>query len=522
MAAITINMDSVQAWILTWSPIIFMGLLVFILWRTMKLMPRTKPQQIKPESKSSISWSEIAGVEEAQEELQEVVEFLRRPSRFRQLGARVPKGILLHGPPGTGKTLLAKAVAQESGANFFSQSAAAFVEMFAGLGAARIRRLFAIARKQAPAIIFIDELDAVGGRRGADISGEKDQTLNQLLVEMDGFATSSDVVVIAASNFMEKLDPALLRPGRFDRQIFVSPPDVKGREGILRVHTEQKPLAGVDLTLIARQTSGLTGADLANICNEAAIFAARRGSDFVTREDFDAGLERVIAGMQSRRKLNEHEKRVVAYHEAGHALCAELLPGVDRVHKISIIPRGRALGYTLNLPEEDRYLKTREELLEYLTVLMGGRAAETVVFDSITTGAADDLKRVAQMTRSMVYDYAMGSGVAAQRIMADGDTPSETTRRLLDEEQGHLADEAIRNARTLITRHRDKLDALAQSLLDNEVLEREEIDRIMGRLVDHPSGAESVAAVGNRRAGSDRRAGGGVGVAAASEVEPPE
>jgi cell division protease FtsH len=517
MAVISIDFDHVQAWILTWAPIIFMGLLVFVLWRTMRLMPRTKPQQIKPESKSSISWTEIAGVDEAKEELQEVVEFLRSPERFRKLGARVPKGILLHGPPGTGKTLLAKAVAHESGANFFSQSAAAFVEMFAGLGAARIRRLFAIARKHAPAIIFIDELDAVGGRRGADISGEKDQTLNQLLVEMDGFSSSSDVVVIAASNLLEKLDPALLRPGRFDRQIFVSPPDVKGREGILRVHTEHKPLAGVDLTLIAKQTSGLTGADLANICNEAAIFAARRSSDFVSREDFDAGLERVIAGMQSRRKLNDHEKRVVAYHEAGHALCAELLPGVDRVHKISIVPRGRALGYTLNLPEEDRYLKTREELIEYLTVLLGGRAAESIVFGSITTGAADDLKRVATMTRSMVYEYAMGIGPSAQRIMADGDEPAEATRRLLDEEQSHLTDEAMRNARALITRHRDKLDALARTLLENEVLERKQIDRIMGRLVEHPGAAEE-----ERRRGRDRRAGGGVGVAAVSDEQIPE
>jgi cell division protease FtsH len=507
MAAISIDFDSVQAWILTWAPIIFMGLLVFVLWRTMRMMPRTKPHQIKPESSSSSTWADIAGVEEAKDELKEVVEFLRDPTRFRRLGARVPKGILLHGPPGTGKTLLAKAVANASGAHFFSQSAAAFVEMFAGLGAARIRRLFAIARKHAPAIIFIDELDAVGGRRGTDISGEKDQTLNQLLVEMDGFSSSSDVVVIAASNFLEKLDPALLRPGRFDRQIFVSPPDVKGREGILRVHTEHKPLAGVDLGLVAKQTSGLTGADLANICNEAAIFAARRGSDFVTREDFDAGLERVIAGMQSRRKLNEDEKRVVAYHEAGHALCAELLPGVDRVHKISIVPRGRALGYTLNLPEEDRYLKTREELMEYLTVLLGGRAAESVVFGSITTGAADDLKRVATMTHSMVYEYAMGSGAAGRRILAEGDTPSEGTRRLLDDEQSHLADEAMSNARALIIRHRDKLNALAQSLLDNEVLEREEIDRVMGR-----SAGQAEDATGSV----------GLGVAAASDGQRPD
>src|SRR5687768_13770497 len=391
--------EQVESWVITWVPILFMGLIVFFLWRTLKVMPRTKPQQIKPESSISIGWDDIAGTDEAKHELQEVVEFLRDAKRFKALGARVPKGILLHGPPGTGKTLLAKAVAHESGANFFSQSAAAFIEQFAGLGAARIRRLFRIARKQAPAIIFIDELDAVGGHRGNDISGERDQTLNQLLVEMDGFGTTDDVVVIAASNLLEKLDPALLRPGRLDRQIFVSPPDVKGREGILEVHTRSKPLHEVDLSMIAKQTSGLTGADLANICNEAAIRAARRGGVAITMADFDAGLERVIAGMQSRRKLNDHERCVVAYHEAGHALCAELLPSVDRVHKISIVPRGRALGYTLNLPAEDRYLKTREELVDYMTVLLGGRVAEQIVFGSITTGASDDLKRVAEIAR---------------------------------------------------------------------------------------------------------------------------
>jgi len=479
-ALLDFNWDSIQTWVLTWSPLIFMAAIVFILWKTLKLMPlKTKPQQIKPASSASTSWEDIAGVDEAKHELREVVEFLRDPKRFKKLGARVPKGILLHGPPGTGKTLLAKAVAHDSRANFFSQSAASFVEMFAGLGAARIRRLFGAARKAAPAIIFIDELDAVGGRRGADISGEKDQTLNQLLVEMDGFSSADDVVVIAASNLLEKLDPALLRPGRFDRQIFVSPPDVKGREGILEVHTRGKPLGEVDLPLIARQTSGLTGADLANICNEAAIFAARRGGELVTQTDFDSGLERVIAGMQSRRKLNEHEKRVVAYHEAGHALCAELLPGVDRVHKISIVPRGRALGYTLNLPTEDRYLKTREELLQYMCVLLGGRAAEQLVFGSITTGAADDLKRVTEIGRAMVHDYAMGTHMTSRRVGMDGDELSDATRRLRDQEQNDLAEEAHRQAQRLLLGHRDRLDALAESLLSNEVLERDEIDRIM-------------------------------------------
>src|SRR5256885_8679745 len=292
-AILGISYDELVTWLQIWGPFIFMGLIAFFLWRTLKLMPKTKPQKIKPASPSSIGWDDIAGVEEAKQELQEVVEFLRDPKRFQKLGAKVPKGILLHGPPGTGKTLLAKAVAKESRAQFFSQSAASFVEMFAGLGAARIRRLFAQARKQAPAVIFIDELDAVGGHRGADISGEKDQTLNQLLVEMDGFSPRDDVVVIAASNLLEKLDRALLRPGRFDRQIFVSPPDVRGREGILHVHTRNKPLGNdIDLDVIARQTSGLTGADLANICNEAAIFAARRHGQVVSAADLDSALER--------------------------------------------------------------------------------------------------------------------------------------------------------------------------------------------------------------------------------------
>src|SRR5690242_512416 len=405
--------------VVTWLPILFMGLLVFLIWRTMRLMPRTKPQQIEPASASSIGWKDVAGADEAKAELAEVVEFLREPERFHKLGASVPKGILLHGPPGTGKTLLAKAVANESGAEFFSQSAAAFVEMFAGLGAARIRRLFAEARNHRPAVIFIDEIDAVGGQRGSDQNSEREQTLNQLLVEMDGFSTTGDLVVIAASNLLEKLDPALLRPGRFDRQVFVSPPDVAGREAILKVHTRSKPLGpDVDLPLVARQTSGLTGADLANLTNEAAIFAARARRPAITQADLDGALERVVAGMQSRRRLNEHERRVVAFHEAGHALCAELLPSVDRVHKISIVPRGGALGYTLNLPEEDRYLKTREELLDHMTVLLGGRCAEEIVFGEVTTGASDDLKRVAEVSRAMVHEYAMGTSITSLKVSA--------------------------------------------------------------------------------------------------------
>jgi cell division protease FtsH len=472
--------DSVKEWILTWFPIIFMGLLVFVLWRTMKLVPRTKPQEIKAESKSSTEWKDVAGADEAKAELQEVVEFLRDPSRFKALGARVPKGLILHGPPGTGKTLLAKAVANEAGATFIAQSAASFVEMFAGLGAARIRRLFAEARKAAPAIIFIDELDAVGGKRGSDHNGEREQTLNQLLVEMDGMDTTQDVVIMAASNLLEKLDSALLRPGRFDRQIFVSPPGVAGRLEILRVHTRGKPLGpDVDLDLVARQTSGLAGADLANVCNEAAIFAARAHRRQLAQADFDSAIERVVAGMQSKRTLNAHERRVVAYHEAGHALVAELLPAVNRVHKISIVPRGKALGYTLNLPEEDRYLKTREELTDQMAMLLGGRVAEQLVFGAVTTGAADDLHRVAEISRSMVHEYAMGTSITSLKLAAEGGAVSDRTRELRDEEQQHLADEAMRLAERLITQHFDKLEQLAALLLRNEVLQREEIDAVM-------------------------------------------
>jgi cell division protease FtsH len=470
-----------QNWALQWQPVlmfVFFTAIIIVMWRTLKVMPRIKPQQIKPASDQAVSFEDVAGVDEAKAELQEIVEFLRDPRPFHALGAKVPKGVLLHGPPGTGKTLLAKAVAHESGAQFFAQSAASFVEMFAGLGAARIRRLFAVARKHEPAIIFIDELDAVGGHRGGDVSGEKDQTLNQLLVEMDGFASSGRVVVIAASNLLEKLDPALLRPGRFDRQVFVVPPDIKGREGVLAVHTREKPLHDVDLGLVAQQTSGLTGADLANICNEAAIFATRRCGQAIEMADFDAALERVIAGVQSRRVLNAHEKHVVAFHEAGHALCGELLPTVDRVHRISIVPRGRSLGYTLNLPAEDRYLKTREELLDYMTVLLGGRVAEQAVFGAITTGASDDLKRVADIAHAMVHDYAMGTAGVGRA--PDGDVRlSETTLRIRDEERQDLIEEARRAAQRMIMTHRRELDALAHELLEHEVLEREAIERIM-------------------------------------------
>jgi cell division protease FtsH len=460
--------------------ILFMGVIAYFLWRTFKLLPQTKPQEISARSRSATTWADIAGVDETKDELREVVDFLSDPKRFKSLGAKVPKGILLHGPPGTGKTLLAKAVAHESGANFFSQSASSFIEMFAGLGAARIRRLFREARENAPAIVFIDELDAVGAHRGSDISGERDQTLNQLLVEMDGFDARDNVIVMAASNLLEKLDRALLRPGRFDRQVFVPPPDMAGRKRILEVHTRDKPLSqGVDLERVARHAAGLTGADLANLANEAAILAGRQKRDFVAQADFESAFERVIAGLQSRKVITDHEKRVVAWHEAGHALVSELLPTVDKVQKVSIVPRGKALGYTLNLPQEDRYLKSRQELIDYMKVLLAGRVSEQITFGRVTTGASDDLKRVAEISRSMVHEYAMGTSITSLQVSSEGGAVSDRTRQLRDEEQQHLTDEAMRGAARLITEHRDKLDALAEALLRNEALERADIDRIM-------------------------------------------
>ena len=496
---------SVISWIHDWVPLIFMGALVVLVGMTMRLIPRTKPSELRPDDTPPIAWADIAGADEAKEELREIVDFLRNPKQFRDLGAKAPSGILLHGPPGTGKTLLAKAVAHESGASFFSQSASSFVEMFAGLGSARIRRLFKEARSHAPAIIFIDELDAVGtARSGGAANREYDQTLNQLLVEMDGFNAKGDVVVLASTNLLERLDQALLRPGRFDRHIFVSPPDVIGRERILEVHSRDKPVdEAVDFTLLARQTSGLTGADLANICNEAAINAVRRGDRVIGTEDFDQALERVVAGMQSRRRLSEHERQVVAYHEAGHALVGELLPSVDDVHRISIVPRGRALGYTLNLPAEDRYLRSREELIDMMTMLLAGRGAEQLVFGSVTNGAADDLKRVADIAHAMIHEYAMGTEITSLKL--SDYAQSESSRRLHDAEVRELADEAFRAAMEMLARHRPQLEQLAGELLAKETLERPEIDHIMR---------------GIPQARPDRRPGNHLGLAAATPLEP--
>src|SRR5262245_9777489 len=477
--------------------IVFMGLIAYFIWRTFKLMPKTKPQEISPRSRSAITWADIAGVDETKDELREVVDFLSDPKRFKSLGARVPKGILLHGPPGTGKTLLAKAVARESGANFYFQSASAFVEMFIGLGAARIRKLFDQARKDAPAIVFIDELDAVGSvRTGHANNRESDQTLNQLLVELDGFNNREQVIVMAASNRLQDLDPALLRPGRFDRQILVSPPDLAGREAILQVHTRGKPLASdVDLAVIARQTAGLTGADLANIANEAAIFAGRENQQYIHHVHFDNAMERVIAGLQQRRVMTEKEKRILAYHEGGHALMSHLMGESFPVHKATIVPRGQALGYTFNLPEEDRYLHTREEFIDWMKIALAGRAAEQVVFGRVTNGAANDLEKVTQLARSMVFEYGMSEGVVSRTMRADNYALSEETKRVRDQEQARLTDDAYAEAVRLITKHRVALDRLAQALLEKETLVRAEMLALLSDVEPESRASETVGRV---------------------------
>jgi cell division protease FtsH len=462
-------------------PICF-GLLVFFAYKMWRAMPNTKPQKIVPSGGSTVRWEDVAGADEAREDLQEIVEFLKDPKRFKKLGARVPKGVLLYGPPGTGKTLMAKAIATESGATFYFQSASSFVEMFVGVGSARIRRLFSEARKHQPSIIFIDELDAVGtSRSGGSHNREHDQTLNQLLVELDGFEEAERLIIMGASNRLEDLDPALLRPGRFDRQIHVSPPDLTGRAEILEVHTRNKPLADdVDLRRIARQTSGLTGADLANICNEAAIQAGRSDDTEVTHSHFNAAVERVVAGLQQRKLITDKEKRVIAYHEAGHALMARLMS--DDIHKVTIVPRGRALGFMMSLPEEDRYVLSKDELEDWLKVTLGGRAAEQVVFGRITNGAANDLERATAVARSMVFEWGMGTSTTSHQMRADNYALSEETKRLRDHEQREITDTAYKDALQLVTAHREHLDRIAAALLDKETLERDEIERLLADL----------------------------------------
>jgi cell division protease FtsH len=497
VTAFIFDWNRIQNDLLLWLPILFFGLIIYFLWRTMSLMPRVKPQQIQPKSSSSVRWADVAGLPEAKNELQEVVDFLRDPKRFERLGARVPRGILLYGPPGTGKTLLAKAVANESGAAFFSQSASSFVEMFAGLGAARIRKLFQEARKHAPAIVFIDELDAVGAARGGHgMNREQDQTLNQLLVELDGFDSEAQVVVMGASNRLQDLDVALLRPGRFDRQILVGQPDLAGREEILRVHTTGKPLdADVDLSLIARQTAGLTGADLANICNEAAIHAGRHDQDSIAAADFDAAMERVVAGLQQRKVVTEKEKRILAYHEGGHALMSHLMGEAFPVQKATIVARGQALGYTLNLPSEDRYLQTREELIDWMTIALAGRAAEQIVFGRVTNGAANDLEKVTATARSMVFEWGMSESVTSRTMRADNYALSEETKRLRDSEQALLTDHAYEEATRLLIKHRAALDRVATALLEKETLTRDQLLRVFGELEPESRNTETVGTI---------------------------
>jgi cell division protease FtsH len=482
---------------LVWFPLLMFGLIIYLLWRTLQVMPRVKPKHVHSTSKSSVTWDEVAGLEEARAEMEEIVDFLRDSKRFAKLGARVPKGILLYGPPGTGKTLLAKAVAHESGASFYSQSASAFVEMFAGLGAARIRKLFEDARKSAPAIVFIDELDAVGtARSGHGFNREQDQTLNQLLVELDGFNNRDQVIVMAASNRLQDLDPALLRPGRFDRQVLVSPPDLAGREAILQVHTRGKPLAAdVDITSVARQTAGLTGADLANICNEAAIFAGRDNQQYIRQINFDDALERIIAGLQQRKVMSEKEKRILAFHEGGHALMSHLMGEGFPVHKATIVPRGNALGYTYNLPEEERFLHTREEFIDWMKIALAGRAAEQVVFGRVTNGAANDLEKVTELARAMVFEYGMSEGVVSRTMRADNYALSEETKRVRDHEQARLTDDAYLEAVRLITKHRAALDRLAGALLEKETLVRDEMVAMLADVEPESSASDMVGRV---------------------------
>jgi cell division protease FtsH len=489
--------QELQNTILLWTPMLFFGVIVVLLLMTMRTMPRIKPAPVERQSAGAVSWEDIAGLDEAKEELEEVVEFLRDRRRFERLGAVVPKGILLYGPPGTGKTLLAKAVASESGANFYSSSASAFVEMFAGLGAARIRKLFAEARKNAPAIVFIDELDAVGtARQGGGFHREHDQTLNQLLVELDGFGGRDDVIVMGASNRLQDLDPALLRPGRFDRQVHVSPPDLVGREAILKVHTRSKPLAAdVELGLVARRTAGLTGAELANISNEAAIFAARRGRQHVHMADFDAAMERVLTGLQKRRAVSDKEKRILAYHEAGHALMAYLMGEVMPVQKVTIVGRGEALGLAYYLPTEERYLHTKEELIDVMKIALAGRAAEQIVFGRVTNGAASDLEKVTQIARSMVFDYGMSDIAPARTMRAENYALSEETKRLRDAEQARLTDDAYDEAQRLLTKHRVSLDRVAAALLEKETIDRAEYLALLTDVQTESASSETVGTI---------------------------
>jgi len=448
------------------------------------------------ENVPKVTFDDVAGVDEAKQELIEVVEFLRNSKKFQALGAKIPKGVLLLGPPGCGKTLLARAIAGEAGVPFFHISGSDFVEMFVGVGASRVRDLFETAKANRPSLIFIDELDAVGRQRGTGLGGghdEREQTLDQLLVEMDGFDPNTGVILIAATNRPDVLDPALLRPGRFDRRVVVDHPDAKGREAILRVHMRGKPLdSDVNIENLARRTPGFSGADLANLVNEAALLAARRDRTKITMEDFEDSIDRVIAGPERKsRIISEKEKVMVAYHEVGHAIVQELLPNCDPVHKVSILPRGLALGYTMQLPLQDKYLTTKSELLDDIAGLLGGRAAERLVFDELTTGANNDLERATELARSMVCEYGMsetlgpvtfgrkhGNPFLGRDLMEDRNY-SEEMARAIDEEVRKIIDECYKRAESILIEHKDKMEEIVKVLLEQETIEREELEILM-------------------------------------------
>ena len=446
--------------------------------------------------KPAITFADVAGVEEAKQELTEIVEFLKYPEKFVALGARIPKGVLLVGPPGTGKTLLSKAVAGEAGVPFFSISGSEFVEMFVGVGASRVRDLFDQAKKNSPCIVFVDEIDAVGRQRGAGLGGghdEREQTLNQLLVEMDGFDTNTHVIIIAATNRPDVLDPALLRPGRFDRHVTLDRPDIKGRRSILDVHARNKPLdSTVDLDVLARQTPGFSGADLANLINEAAILAARANKKVIGMDELEEAIARVIAGPERKsRRISDKEKEIIAYHEVGHALVMKALPHTDPVHKVSIISRGMALGWTLSLPEEDKYLVSRDELKDQIAGIMGGRVAEEIVFKDITSGAENDIQKATQLARRMVTQWGMSEKLGTVtmghkeelvflgRDLGEQRNYSEEVAAIIDEEIRSIVDHGYQTARAILTRQRNKMDAVVERLKVVETIDGKELDEIL-------------------------------------------
>ena len=448
--------------------------------------------------KPAITFADVAGVDEAKQELSEIVEFLKYPEKFVALGARIPKGVLLVGPPGTGKTLLSKAVAGEAGVPFFSISGSEFVEMFVGVGASRVRDLFDQAKKNSPCIVFVDEIDAVGRQRGAGLGGghdEREQTLNQLLVEMDGFDTNTHVIVIAATNRPDVLDPALLRPGRFDRHVTLDRPDIKGRRSILDVHARNKPLdSTVDLDVLARQTPGFSGADLANLINEAAILAARANQKVIGMDELEEAIARVIAGPERKsRRISDKEKEVIAYHETGHALVMKALPHTDPVHKISIISRGMALGWTLSLPEEDKYLVSRDELMDQIAGIMGGRVAEEIVFGDITSGAENDIQKATQIARRMVTQWGMSEKLGTVQMghreelvflgrdLGEQRTYSEEVAAIIDEEIRSIVDHGYQTAKGVLSKSRTKMDAVVERLKVVETIDGKELDEILAR-----------------------------------------